>query len=88
MNKTLLGLAVLPFVAGTAMAAQPLTEQQMDKVTAGHIVSLIETTDVSFVGINIGEPAVPPSVLSTVPGLLGDVILPLTTVQIYWGAIP
>jgi hypothetical protein len=35
MNKLLLGLAVLPLVAGTASAAQPLTEAQMDAVTAG-----------------------------------------------------
>jgi len=35
MNKVLLGLAALPFLAGAAFAAQPLTDQQMDVVTAG-----------------------------------------------------
>lgn len=35
MNKVLLGLAALPFLAGAASAAQPLSDQQMDKVTAG-----------------------------------------------------
>lgn len=35
MNKVLLGLAALPFVAGAAFAAQPLSDQQMDVVTAG-----------------------------------------------------
>ena len=35
MNKLLLGLAAVPLLAGTAMAAQPLTDTQMDGVTAG-----------------------------------------------------
>jgi hypothetical protein len=35
MNKVLMGLAALPFLAGTAVAGQPLTNQQMDRVTAG-----------------------------------------------------
>jgi hypothetical protein len=35
MNKVLLGLAALPFLSGVAAAGQPLTNQQMDRVTAG-----------------------------------------------------
>ena len=37
MKKALIGLAVLPFLAGIASAAQPtlLSDAQMDKVTAG-----------------------------------------------------
>jgi|SRR5271165_1288784 len=35
MNKVLLGLAALPFLAGAASAAQPLNDTQMDTVTAG-----------------------------------------------------
>lgn len=35
MNKVLMGLAALPFLAGTAVAGQPLTNHQMDLVTAG-----------------------------------------------------
>ncbi|MGE0258714.1 MAG: hypothetical protein AB7H71_00905 [Alphaproteobacteria bacterium] len=35
MKKTLMGLAVLPFLAGAAVAAEPLNNQQMDWVTAG-----------------------------------------------------
>jgi hypothetical protein len=88
MNKTLLGLAVLPFVAGTAMAAQPLTNQQMDTVTAGHVLSETDVTDVSFVIVNIGEPAVPASAIPTSLEVLGNVVLPLTTIQVLWGAIP
>ena len=37
MKKLLVGLAALPFLAGVAMAGQPvpLSDAQMDKVTAG-----------------------------------------------------
>jgi hypothetical protein len=37
MKKVLVGLAVLPFLTGVALAAQPipLSDAQMDKVTAG-----------------------------------------------------
>ena len=35
MRKFLLALGVAPLMAGTAMAAQPLTDNQMDGVTAG-----------------------------------------------------
>jgi len=43
MRKLLIGLAALPFLAGLAMAGQPkpLTDTQMDKVTAGQL-GLIE----------------------------------------------
>jgi hypothetical protein len=35
MKKLLIALAALPFAAGAASAAQPLTNQEMDQVTAG-----------------------------------------------------
>jgi len=35
MKGLLLGVVMLPFVAGIAVAGQPLTNQQMDRVTAG-----------------------------------------------------
>ena len=40
MKKLLVGLAALPFLAGVAMAGQPvpLSDAQMDKVTAGLVV--------------------------------------------------
>jgi hypothetical protein len=34
-TKVLMGLAALPFAASLAVAGQPLTAQQMDRVTAG-----------------------------------------------------
>ena len=35
MRKLLMGLAAVPFWVGMAVAGQPLTDQQMDRVTAG-----------------------------------------------------
>ena len=35
MKKLLMGVAALPFCMGVAVAGQPLTNQQMDRVTAG-----------------------------------------------------
>ena len=35
MKKFLVGLAALPFLAGVASAAEPLTNQQMDRVVGG-----------------------------------------------------
>jgi len=85
MKKLLLGLAILPLAAGVALAAQPLTDKQMDNVVAGHDLSLVETTDVSLIVIRVNEPPVaPPAGNLTV----GNVILPLTTIQVIWQAIP
>jgi hypothetical protein len=36
MKKLLMGVAALPFCVGVAVAGQPLTNQQMDRVTAGY----------------------------------------------------
>lgn len=87
MKKLLLGLAILPFVAGVALAAQPatdkqLTDQQMDKVTAGHTFAVIERTDVSIIGINVGVAPV------ACTSCYIDVILPLTTLQVYSAVVP
>lgn len=43
MKKLLFGLAALPFVAGIAMAGQPvaLNDSQMDKVTAGTVEIIV-----------------------------------------------
>lgn len=83
MKKLLLSLAMLPFAAGVALAAQPLTDKQMDKVTAGHALALVETTDVSIVGIRVGvAPVVPPA------GAYLNVVLPLTTIQVYSVIVP
>ncbi|HUK07107.1 MAG TPA: hypothetical protein VLX09_04490 [Stellaceae bacterium] len=48
MRKLLLGLAVLPFLAGVSLAGQPqaLTDQQMDKIAAGFDFFEIDTNNV------------------------------------------
>jgi len=43
MKKVLMGLTALPFLAGVAAAGQQLTDQQLDRVTAG------------FTAISIGD---------------------------------
>ena len=54
MKKLVLGLAVLPFLAGVSLAGQPqaLTDQQMDKVAAGFDFAEM---DVNNVGTTITE---------------------------------
>jgi hypothetical protein len=64
MKRFLMGLAMLPFIAGVAGAAQPLTNQQMDRVTAGFSAnseanafgiaipgSVVETGTLSLAGV-------------------------------------
>ncbi len=41
MHKFLSVLAVLPFLAGVASAAQPLDDRQMDTVVAGTVLTFI-----------------------------------------------
>ena len=48
MKKLILGLAAVPLLAGTALAAQPLSDQQMDAVTAGF--SAFSTADAQALG--------------------------------------
>ena len=48
MRKFLLALGVAPLMAGTAMAAQPLTDNQMDGVTAGF--AAFSTADAQALG--------------------------------------
>jgi hypothetical protein len=54
MRKLILMLGVAPLLAGTAMAAQPLTENQMDGVIAGF--SAYSTAD-ALASIVPGAPA-------------------------------
>jgi hypothetical protein len=48
MKKFLLALAVAPLLTGTAMAAQPLSDNEMDGVTAGF--SAFSTADAQALG--------------------------------------
>jgi hypothetical protein len=53
MKSVLYGLAALPFLAGVAAAGQPmqLSDNQMDKVTAGFAFNIIETSNTSWTQI-------------------------------------
>jgi hypothetical protein len=56
MNKLLIGLAAMPFLAGVAMAGQPtpLSDTQMDKVTAGTIdIQLIGSPAPNMINVNV-----------------------------------
>ena len=55
MKRFALGLAVLPFLAGAAAAGQPLTDKQMDTVTAGFKITLEEQTEYSTVLIDVNQ---------------------------------
>jgi hypothetical protein len=85
MKKTLIGLAILPFLAGTVLAGQPLTDKQMDKVTAGHDFQALERTNSTFVSIAIETPLLAPPAGSVT---VGAVILPLASMAVVWGVIP
>jgi len=85
MKKTLIGLAILPFLAGTVLAGQPLTDKQMDKVTAGHDFQALERTNSTFVSIAIEAPLLASPAGSVA---VGAVILPLASMAVVWGVIP
>jgi hypothetical protein len=85
MKKTLMGMAILPFLAGIALAGQPLTDKQMDKVTAGHDFQALELTNSTFVSVAIETPTLAPPKGSV---FVGNVILPIASMQVVWGIIP
>jgi hypothetical protein len=80
-----MGLAILPFLAGTVLAGEPLTDKQMDKVTAGHDFQALELTNSTFVSIAIERPTLAPPSGSVI---VGNVILPIASTQVVWGIIP
>lgn len=55
MKKLLYGLAALPLLAGVALADQPmqLSDKQMDKVTAGFDLNVIERSNTSWTQVSI-----------------------------------
>jgi len=57
MRKLLLGLAVLPFLAGASLAGQPqaLTDQQMDKVAAGFDFMEIDVNNVGATAVMVNQ---------------------------------
>jgi hypothetical protein len=69
MKKVLMGLAALPFLAGVAMAGQPLTNQQMDRVTAGFTATSIADAE----GL-VGESGVVLTTTATLAEVLTDAV--------------
>jgi hypothetical protein len=90
MNKVLLGLAVLPFMAGAASAGQPLSDTQMDRVTAGHtaLASSVATALGSSVATQTLDLAVVARIATaTSPGVGGSVGTPgETTISLFESA--
>lgn len=60
MKRLLLGLAVLPFLAGMSMAGSPtsLTDKQMDNVTAGFDFKEIDVSNTSAVLVAVNNPPI------------------------------
>jgi hypothetical protein len=69
MKKFLICLAAWPFVAGAASAAEPLTNQQMDRVTAGF--SALSTADAQALGKIVAGASATLSQVSVVTNLAG-----------------
>jgi hypothetical protein len=59
MKRFLFGLAALPFLAGVALAAQPvpLSDAQMDRVTAGFDIYEQEIQNTGRVVVEVNQPA-------------------------------
>lgn len=57
MKRLLMSVAVLPFLAGMAMAGSPapLTDQQMDKVTAGFDLFEVDVSDTSSTLVAVNQ---------------------------------
>jgi hypothetical protein len=66
MKKVLMGLAALPLLAGVATAGQPLTDQQMDRVTAGF--TAVATADAQGL---VGESGIVLTTTATLAQVLG-----------------
>ena len=60
MNKSLIGLAALPLMAGVAFAGQPvsLNDKQMDGVTAGFDFVEIDVTNTGIVYVAANHPQI------------------------------
>lgn len=59
MKSLVCGLAALPFLAGIALADQPvqLSDKQMDKVTAGFDLRVTEISNTSWTQVSIYDGA-------------------------------
>ena len=92
MKKLLCGLTALPFLAGIALAGEPmqLNDKQMDKVTAGFDLSVIETSNTSWTQISIYETGklLPCNQCYLVIGGLGNPVSRAFSVESAFGPTP
>jgi len=70
MRKVLLALGLAPLMASTAMAAQPLTDNQMDGVTAGF--AAFSTADAQALGKIVASVTATVAQVSVVTTSSGD----------------
>lgn len=91
MKQTFLAMAMLPFLAGAASAAQPLNDPQLDKVTAGHTLFTVETTNSTYVVLAVGTQICSCSAVATAAPTdlenisVGQVVLPAASLTVLWG---
>jgi hypothetical protein len=89
MKQIFLAMAILPFLAGAASAAQPLNDPQLDKVTAGHALFTVETTNSTYVVLAVGTEicscvaTAAPTDLENIS--VGQVVLPAASLTVLWG---
>jgi hypothetical protein len=62
MKRLICGLAALPFLAGVALAAEPvqLNDKQMDKVTAGFSFRETDISNTSWTQVSLYSSALTP----------------------------
>jgi hypothetical protein len=72
MRKVLFGLAALPFLVGVASAAEPLSDLEMDQVTAGDSSSVVTPSVVTV------------TTKFTCPGCTSGQIFTLTSPQTFF----
>jgi hypothetical protein len=79
MNKFVIGLAALPFVASVASASEPLTNQQMDQVTAGFAsVSIADAQALGKIVATGSATLSQVNVVTTGCGCSGGSVVPVT----------
>jgi len=88
MKRFLFGLAALPFLAGVSLAAQPapLSDTQMDRVTAGFDFTELERQNTGWVAVGVNAPAPAPTPVPPTTTTPGSGIPYINVVNTYFGS--